>query len=348
MATCKTCGAELAENAKFCPKCGSKIEPKQFCSSCGAELQPNAKFCPKCGSNQLEKSQPAASQTVVQNKDSVQQNQKSIETENILTKENIKVHHNSKPKSKKKKWIIIGVIAFIVLVGIVLISGTEEQSSSSSGSVGSGSEENTVTDYVAYENTNNFYDYMESCISRYEKVHVFLLSDENNKKFDGLLCSGKNNGADCLMAYKGKYVIGAQFFNGNKDFTNGGAIFSLPNEMQNVQNYWNILYSAAELCKDNGYCIIDANSNHLMGDADKCFPYVHVMKGKNNENLPFGTCKMAMVETGGIMFALYGTQENLILGYDNVMHSDSGTVFNLPRQQEDFYIYMTQVTENIK
>ena len=68
MPTCKACGAELAENAKFCPKCGSKIEPKHFCSSCGAELQPNAKFCPKCGSNQLEKSQPATKQAVVQNK----------------------------------------------------------------------------------------------------------------------------------------------------------------------------------------------------------------------------------------------------------------------------------------
>ena len=89
MATCKTCGAELAENAKFCPKCGSKIEPKHFCSSCGAELLPNVKFCPKCGTNQNEKSQPAASQTVVQNKDPIQQNSKSVETESISTKENV-------------------------------------------------------------------------------------------------------------------------------------------------------------------------------------------------------------------------------------------------------------------
>lgn len=89
MPTCKTCGAELAENAKFCPKCGSKIEPKQFCSSCGAELQPNVKFCPKCGSNQLGKIQPATKQAVVQNKEPVQQNTKSVETENISTKERV-------------------------------------------------------------------------------------------------------------------------------------------------------------------------------------------------------------------------------------------------------------------
>lgn len=89
MATCKTCGAELAENAKFCPKCGSKIEPKHFCLSCGAELQPNAKFCPKCGSNQLEKSQSATNQSVGQNKNPVQLNQNSVQTGSVSTKERV-------------------------------------------------------------------------------------------------------------------------------------------------------------------------------------------------------------------------------------------------------------------
>lgn len=89
MATCKTCGAELAENAKFCPKCGSKIEPKHFCSSCGAELQPNVKFCPKCGSNQLEKSQSATNQSVGQNKEPIQKNTEFVETKDTSNKERV-------------------------------------------------------------------------------------------------------------------------------------------------------------------------------------------------------------------------------------------------------------------
>lgn len=89
MTTCKNCGAELAENVKFCPKCGTKNEPKHFCSSCGAEIQLNVKFCPKCGANQIEKTQPAASQTVVQNKESVQQNQNSVQTGSVSTKERV-------------------------------------------------------------------------------------------------------------------------------------------------------------------------------------------------------------------------------------------------------------------
>ncbi len=89
MATCKTCGAELAENAKFCPKCGSKIEPKHFCSSCGAELQSNAKFCPKCGSNQIEKTQQNVNQSVVQLKEQIQQNLKSPQTDSLSTKKRV-------------------------------------------------------------------------------------------------------------------------------------------------------------------------------------------------------------------------------------------------------------------
>ncbi len=47
-ATCPSCQAPLAQNAKFCPECGAKIEAEK-CAKCGAKLAPNAKFCPECG-----------------------------------------------------------------------------------------------------------------------------------------------------------------------------------------------------------------------------------------------------------------------------------------------------------
>ena len=57
---CKVCGNELKDGAKFCVKCGTKVEVKQDkvpsgeknehkCSVCGKELKPGAKFCSKCG-----------------------------------------------------------------------------------------------------------------------------------------------------------------------------------------------------------------------------------------------------------------------------------------------------------
>lgn len=71
---CSKCGAEIADNSKFCTKCGNKVEkpaepvkeesvvkkesvatgensPK-LCSVCGQELLPGAKFCTKCGQKQ--------------------------------------------------------------------------------------------------------------------------------------------------------------------------------------------------------------------------------------------------------------------------------------------------------
>lgn len=48
---CPNCHCLLPETAKFCIKCGTKIEPQgpAFCMECGSSLRPGAKFCPKCG-----------------------------------------------------------------------------------------------------------------------------------------------------------------------------------------------------------------------------------------------------------------------------------------------------------
>jgi membrane protease subunit (stomatin/prohibitin family) len=48
-ASCPSCNAPLAANAKFCPECGYKLQDKKFCAECGAGLTPGAKFCPECG-----------------------------------------------------------------------------------------------------------------------------------------------------------------------------------------------------------------------------------------------------------------------------------------------------------
>lgn len=72
--TCKNCGASLDKDAKFCNKCGEKVEvpvvaaevveegdgaeaaaeteekaEAKVCSNCGAELEEGANFCDKCG-----------------------------------------------------------------------------------------------------------------------------------------------------------------------------------------------------------------------------------------------------------------------------------------------------------
>ncbi len=57
---CPYCHAEISDDAKFCPHCGSDVEEKlkeiqekdlvaKHCANCGVELLEEAKFCAKCG-----------------------------------------------------------------------------------------------------------------------------------------------------------------------------------------------------------------------------------------------------------------------------------------------------------
>ena len=43
------CGAELDDNAKFCPECGTKQPQEYVCPACGAKFDQPSKFCMACG-----------------------------------------------------------------------------------------------------------------------------------------------------------------------------------------------------------------------------------------------------------------------------------------------------------
>lgn len=58
MKTCKKCGCELVDGARFCKNCGSEIIPEEeksddasiiACPKCGQELEEGMKFCRNCG-----------------------------------------------------------------------------------------------------------------------------------------------------------------------------------------------------------------------------------------------------------------------------------------------------------
>lgn len=46
--SCPNCGASVTKKTKFCPECGEKLNKEKVCE-CGTKLKPNAKFCPECG-----------------------------------------------------------------------------------------------------------------------------------------------------------------------------------------------------------------------------------------------------------------------------------------------------------
>src|SRR5258706_10663103 len=46
---CPGCGADGAEDARFCAACGTALGGSARCPACSATLPPNARFCPGCG-----------------------------------------------------------------------------------------------------------------------------------------------------------------------------------------------------------------------------------------------------------------------------------------------------------
>ncbi len=56
MNKCSKCGKELAEGAKFCGECGTKVALSMKCPKCGSELTPEMKFCGECGEKIMQES----------------------------------------------------------------------------------------------------------------------------------------------------------------------------------------------------------------------------------------------------------------------------------------------------
>ena len=47
MVKCRACGMDLRPGARFCDRCGTKVE--KICPACGAVLRDQARFCDLCG-----------------------------------------------------------------------------------------------------------------------------------------------------------------------------------------------------------------------------------------------------------------------------------------------------------
>ena len=52
MAACAECSAPLADDANFCPKCGTKVARERRCHACNAVVGADDRFCAACGAPQ--------------------------------------------------------------------------------------------------------------------------------------------------------------------------------------------------------------------------------------------------------------------------------------------------------
>lgn len=110
MRTCRNCGAQLDDDARFCTACGTKVEdPGRVCPNCGAKVDDDAHFCTECGTKlDVSPAQPMESPVV--------ENQVITPSEPV-----IKVEEKSW-FSKNKAWVLpVGAVAILVPIIICAI-----------------------------------------------------------------------------------------------------------------------------------------------------------------------------------------------------------------------------------
>jgi len=142
---CPKCQSENNANAKFCVKCGSKLETAapvsaaQVCSKCGAALKPGAKFCTKCGTPNAPKvAEPEErtmflyeqeqadtnDRTVVLDTGSIQRMPPQTPPPVVTNQDDIVPPSGSQEKSKKEKsGSSIGLIIAAAILGVAAIAG---------------------------------------------------------------------------------------------------------------------------------------------------------------------------------------------------------------------------------
>lgn len=128
MRTCNNCGAQLDDDAIFCPECGTKtglqaeqqIEPhKKICPNCGAIIDNDSAFCSECGERIENGSQPIINQ---QPQEQPQMDSSDQKTEKIYSGDDILPN----TEQSNKKWLYaVGGIAVLALIvwGVVSFLG---------------------------------------------------------------------------------------------------------------------------------------------------------------------------------------------------------------------------------
>ena len=103
MKNCPNCGAQIADDSRFCTECGKEIPQGTVCSHCGASVNENDSFCPNCGKN-LKKTS---------------------------TIEQI-VYNEEQPKNGFKKYLpyIIGAFVLLGIIGYFLSNDSSNQNNS--------------------------------------------------------------------------------------------------------------------------------------------------------------------------------------------------------------------------
>ena len=103
---CRKCGAQLADDAKFCPGCGSAQGQTKYCQHCGESIDADCIICPKCGKQVAELKQPP--QVVINNTNENNVNAMAYASARTYTRY---------PGRMKNKWVAFLLCLFLGYFG---------------------------------------------------------------------------------------------------------------------------------------------------------------------------------------------------------------------------------------
>lgn len=105
---CRKCGAQLADDSKFCPGCGSAQGQTKYCQHCGESIDAGCIICPKCGKQvaELKQQQP---QVVINNT-----NENNVNAMAYASARAYMIH----PGRMKNKWAAFFLCLFLGYFGV--------------------------------------------------------------------------------------------------------------------------------------------------------------------------------------------------------------------------------------
>ncbi|MBQ6275644.1 MAG: zinc ribbon domain-containing protein [Bacteroidales bacterium] len=195
---CSKCNAEIAENARFCPVCGTKVESKNKCPNCGEKLKDGAKFCTKCGTKienwteEKDVPSPTSEQTVADIIEPIineHNEEPSVNTSKPLTVSKSSSMAVKKNKSSKKTIIIAVVVAVIVVALVsVLVVVLNSGSSSNYRSYSNSSLSNTYSNrYISFKYPSNYQISYET-ENEYGEINLICLIDNSDISQITIVC----------------------------------------------------------------------------------------------------------------------------------------------------------------
>lgn len=162
MKQCHNCGAQIADDSRFCAKCGKEIPQSTVCPHCGASVGESDAFCQNCGKSLNEK---PSSEPIT--------------------------YEEEQPKSRFKKYLpyIIGAVVVLAIIGYF---NSNDSNSSSSPNDKEVQTTDSVAEIVEEKTLNSGADYTEEDIKNtLEAMYKQILYAADTVNYDSKYTSAE-------------------------------------------------------------------------------------------------------------------------------------------------------------